>query len=143
VPFPFSAGEILTATNLNNAISDSDGTTTIGNAGPGAAEFTVQTLTMAAPALAGRVHAFVNIIFSKTVGTDRFGVSVKIDGNVVGGTLEDSAPATTTKHVQTSGSATVDTSGTVPVVVTVARTAGTGTATVTSLAFHYIFIPTG
>jgi hypothetical protein len=126
----------------------SDGDGGFDDAGPtsAATELTVKTLTVPEPTVAGRVFGFATISTAvKSVNTDRFDVFLTIDGTKVSTYREIQGTAATSLSCTLVGSAAVDASGTVPVLLSVQRSSGTGTLTISAgdinCNLHYEFIP--
>lgn len=144
MPYPFTDGEILTADTLNNVVTLSGGEAGPDSAGPtsGTTPLNVTSITVPEPLVAGRVHVWVTTSATKTVSTDRFILDIVIDGNICGRIIE---AVDGTLRLNVAGFAVVDGTGTVPVVVQLTRTVGTGTATVGAGAqghnVHWLFVP--
>lgn len=91
----------------------------------------------------GRLHVWWDGTLSKTVATDRFGMTLGVNGGAVFYTSVAPNPGSETLEPrQLSGSVAV--TGATTVDVTVTRGSGTGTATVSGgsqCSMHYIFVP--
>lgn len=129
---PSGASFATVAARMAGMEPKSDGEQGPDDAGPtaGATVLAVNGFTLPEPDVAGRVHAWGEMSITKTVATDTFQVVLNIDSVAVNTKTNDDNDTTVSFSV--SGSRTVDDTGTVPVSMTLARTAGTGTATVAS-----------
>jgi len=124
----------------------SGGKTGATNAGPtsGTTSLTFDTITLPAPGIPGRLHAWSNGQHTKTVGTDRFSLVLLIDGDSISNVDNQAPDATTSWPWSMSGSAAIDGASDAVITATITRASGTGTASIaaaTRCVLHYIFIP--
>lgn len=108
----------------------------------GTTALTVATATLPTLAYAGQLFGWCAIAYSKTVSSDVFGVSARINGATAATGGADRAGAAAGWSTANAGPISVS-AGTAPTVDTqLTRASGTGTATVTSAVVRWLFVPT-
>lgn len=117
---------------------DTPGPTVGGNA------LVIDTITIPAPGVAGFVVAFGSAAWAKTVGTDRFTLSLIIALSLRAAVAEPSPTNVGTAYHNVIGGVAVNGLADIVVDVQLQRVVGTGTATAAAGVFSslgYIFIP--
>lgn len=139
-----SWGDAVAAAATELETLASDGQVGIDNAGPTSAanELTVTTVTLPAPGVAGRVTTWARIKWTQSNGGDSFIVRLKIGATTVAYWAESAASSPPPAVLM--GGEVVDGLSSVNATITIARTAGAGTATVVAdqrSGLEVLFVP--
>jgi hypothetical protein len=107
----------------------------------GSTPLTVETFTFAPLPFAGHIWVYAAAIFTKTVSTDVFSLTTRVNGATHASPSQDRSGAAA-GSLATIGGPSAGSAATTPTVdMQLTRAAGTGTATVTSATLRWLFLP--